>query len=67
MNVEVEVVREKVTTYLVENAHSLEEAERIALTGKGRRLKREYPEPYVQVSYPVLKHREEEEDASPGS
>jgi hypothetical protein len=62
VNVEVKVVREKVTTYLVRGVRSLEEAERIALAGKGKRLEREYPEPYVEVSYPVLQHREEETD-----
>lgn len=60
VNVEVKVVREKVTTYLVKAVRSLEEAERIALAGKGKRIEREYPDPYVQVSYPVLPDREEE-------
>ena len=60
MNVEVKVVREKVTTYLVKGVRSLEEAERIALAGKGRRVERTYPEPYVEVSYPVLPYHEED-------
>jgi len=58
VNVEVRVVREKVTTYLVKAVRSLEEAERIALAGKGKRLEREYPEPYVLVSYPVSQEEE---------
>lgn len=54
MNIEVKVVREKVTTYLIRDVHSLEEGERAALQGKGKRLDVQHEEPYVQVSYPVI-------------
>lgn len=54
MNVEVEVVRETVTTYLVKDVRSLEEGERAALAGRGRRQSRRQTEAYVQVSYPVI-------------
>ena len=54
MNVEVEVVRETVTTYLVQDVRSLEEGERRALLGEGRRLSQKRVKPYVQVSFPVI-------------
>ena len=63
MNVEVEVVREVGTTYLVQGAKSLESAERIALEAALKKLagasgvrkigKRE-PEAYVTWSQPVI-------------
>ena len=61
MNVEVEVIQETKTIYLVQSVRSLEEAERIALkhtglegtkiTKQGRSTKEE---PYVRWSTPVI-------------
>jgi len=61
MNVEVEVIQETKTLYLVQSVRSLEEAERVALehtglegtkiTKQGRSIKEE---PYVRWSTPVL-------------
>ena len=60
MNVEVEIVRETVTTYLVRDVRSLEAAEREALaasTGDKSRVrggKVRTQEPYVRWSTPVV-------------
>lgn len=63
MDVEVEVVREQVTTYLVMNVKSLEAAEEIAIDHAKRNLassthvptrSRREAEHYVQYSEPVV-------------
>lgn len=59
MNVEVEVVYETVTTYLVRDVRSLEEAERAALIGRGEPQRRRAEEPFVRVSYPVIRKEEQ--------